>query len=201
LTDIGLFVNLEVWTGLPGCINFYIGGVMNITISFRHIEPNDNLKRYAEEKISKLQKYIEVPLDVHVVLSLERKYRQRVDVMFTINGVVINAHEVMDDMYAAIDKILDKLERRLTKYWDKLKKYREIKPKRTNIAEEQKISKIIVSRTIDAKPIDPEEAVMQLEASGDSFMIFRDRESDNVCVVYKRKDGGFNLIETTGKTL
>ena len=174
---------------------------MDITVSFRHIDPDDNLKRYAEEKITKLQKYIEIPLDVHVVLSLERKYRQRVDVMFTINGVVINAHEVMDDMYAAIDSILDKLERRLTGYRDKLKKYREVKPKRSTPALEEVDSKIIFTRTIDAKPVDPEEAVMQLEASGDSFMIFRDRESDNVCVVYKRKDGNFGLIETTGKTL
>ena len=174
---------------------------MDITISFRHIDPDDNLKKYAEEKITKLQKYIEVPLDVHVVLSLERKYRQRVDVMFTINGVVINAHEVMDDMYAAIDSILDKLERRLTRYRDKLKKYREVKPKQSTPASEEVGSKIIVTKTVDAKPMDPEEAVMQLEASGDSFMIFRDRENDNVCVVYKRKDGNFSLIETTGKTL
>ena len=115
--------------------------------------------------------------------------------------MVINAHEVKDDMYAAIDTILDKLERRLTKYRDKLKKYREVKPKPSIRAADERPSKIIVSKTVDAKPVDPEEAVMQLEASGDSFMIFRDRESDNVCVVYKRKDGNFGLIETTGKTL
>jgi putative sigma-54 modulation protein len=94
------------------------------------------------------------------VLSLERKYRQRVDVMFTINGVVINAHEVMDDMYAAIDSILDKLERRLTRYRDKLKKYREVKPIRSTPALEEVGSKIIFTRTIDAKPVDPEEAVI-----------------------------------------
>jgi len=174
---------------------------MDITISFRHLDPDDNLKRYAEEKITKLQKYIEVPLDVHVVLSMERKYRFRVDVMFTLNGVVINAHEVMDDMNAAIDKILDKLERRLTTYRDKLKKYREAKPKRSAPSQKEVVSKIIVTKTIDAKPMDPEEAVMQLEASGDSFMIFRDRERGNVCVVHKRKDGNFSLIETAGKTL
>ncbi len=86
---------------------------MDITISFRHIEPDDSLKKYVEEKLSRLQKYVESPIDLHVVLSLERKYRQRVDVMFTLNGVVINAHEVMGDMHAAVDKILDKLETRL----------------------------------------------------------------------------------------
>ncbi len=172
---------------------------MDITISFRHLTPDESLKKYVEEKMGRLQKYVEVPLDVHVVLSLERKYRQRVDVMFTINGVVINAHEVQDDMYAAIDKILDKLERRLTKYRDKIKKNREAKGKVALAEGQEAVSRIIVTRTIDAKPMDPEEAVMQLEASGDSFIIFRDRERENVCVAYKRKDGNFGLIETAGR--
>lgn len=174
---------------------------MGTTISFRHIEPDESIRVYAEEKIARLQKYVEVPLDVHVVLSLERKYRQRVDVMFTLNGTVINAHEVSDDMRSAIDKILDKLERRLTRYRDKLRKYREVRPSYTTSFEEEGRAKIIITRTIDAKPMDPEEAVMQLEASENSFMIFRDREKGNVCVVYKRRDGNFSLIETTGKTV
>jgi putative sigma-54 modulation protein len=173
---------------------------MDIVISFRHLSPDENIRKYAEEKIAKLQKYVEVPLEVHVVLSLERKYRHRVDVMFTVNGVVLNAHEVMDDMYVAIDKILDKLERRLTRYRDKLKKNRENKAKQIASPREEAESKIILSSTINAKPMDPEEAVMQLEASGDTFMIFRDRERDNVCVIYRRKDGNFSLIETAGKT-
>ena len=103
---------------------------MDITTSFRHVDTSEDVRQYVEEKLSRLQKYVETPLDIHVVISLERKYRQRIDVMFTINGVVINAHEVMDDIYAAIDKILDKLERRLTKYRDKVKAYRENKSKR-----------------------------------------------------------------------
>ena len=174
---------------------------MGTIISFRHIEPDESIRLYAEEKMTRLQKYVEVPLDVHVVLSLERKYRQRVDVLFTLNGTVINAHEVSDDMRSAIDKILDKLERRLTRYRDKLRKYREVRPSYTTSFEEEGSAKIIISRTLDAKPMDPEEAVMQLEASENSFMIFRDREKGNVCVVYKRKDGNFSLIETTGKTV
>jgi putative sigma-54 modulation protein len=173
---------------------------MEIIISFRHLHSNEAIKEYVEEKMARLQKYVETPLDVHVVLSLERKYRHRVDVMFTINGVVINAHEVMDDMYAAIDKILDKLERRLIRYRGKLKKYREGKQKQTPAEWAVTKPNIIVTRTISAKPMDAEEAAMQLDASGDSFMIFRDRESDNICVIYKRKDGNLSLIEATGKT-
>ena len=174
---------------------------MDITTSFRHVDSSEDIRRYVEEKLSRLQKYVETPLDIHVVISLERRYRQRIDVMFTINGVVINAHEVMDDIYAAIDKILDKLERRLTKYRDKVKEYRETKSKRplSSPAPAAEESGIIVSRTVDAKPMDPEEAVMQLKASGDMFMVFRERERDNVCIVYKRKDGKFSLIETAGK--
>lgn len=172
---------------------------MDITISFRHLDPDESVKKYAEEKIARLQKFVEVPLDVHAVLSLERKYRHRIDVMFTLNGVVINAHEVMDDMHAAIDKILDKLERRLTRYRDKLKKYRENKPKRSITTQEETGSKIIITKTINAKPMDPEEATMQLEASGDSFIIFSNTENSNICLAYRRKDGNFGLIETTGK--
>jgi putative sigma-54 modulation protein len=172
---------------------------MDITISFRHIDADEEIKVYIEEKMARLQKHIETPLDVHVVLSLERKYRHRVDVMFTINGVVINAHEVMDDTRAAVDKILDKLERRLTKYRDKLKKYREAKTKRSVAKGEPEESDIIITKMLDAKPMDPEEATMQLRASGDNFIIFRESERDNVCIVYKRKDGKYSLIETVGK--
>lgn len=172
---------------------------MDITTSFRHIATSEDVKRYVEEKLSRLQKYVETPLDIHVVISLERKYRQRIDVMFTINGAVINAHEVAEDIYAAIDMILDKLERRLTKYRDKMKQYREGKPKRSSASAEPDVSEIIITNTIEAKPMDPEEAVMQLKASGDTFMVFRERERDTVCIVYKRRDGKFSLIETVGK--
>jgi putative sigma-54 modulation protein len=174
---------------------------MDITISFRRIAPDDSLKKYVEEKLSRLKKHVESPLDVHVVLSLERKYRQRVDVMFTLNGVVVNAHEVQADMRAAVDAIVDKLETRLSRYRDKVKQYREGKPKYAPSGVEEQTSRIIMLRTIDAKPMDPDEARMQLTASGDGFIIFRDIERGNVCVMYKRKDGNFGLIETTGRAL
>lgn len=174
---------------------------MDITTSFRHINADDVLRKYVEEKLSRLQKYVEASLDVHVVLSLERKYRHRVDVVCTMNGVVINAHEVMNDMYAAVDSIVDTLEARLKRYRDKVKRYREERPKRSNEGQEEDISSIIAVRTIDAKPMDPEEAVMQLRASGNSFIIFRDTERGNVCVMYKTRDGNFNLIETAGRAV
>ena len=172
---------------------------MDISISFRHITPDETLKRYVEEKLSRLQKYVETPLDVHVVLSVERTYRHRLDVMFTLNGVVINAHEVMTDMYAAVDSIVDKLEGRLKRYRDKIKRYREGKPKVTATAPEEEGTRIFVTKPVDAKPMDPEEAAMQLAASGNNFIIFRDIERGNVCVMYKRRDGNYGLVETMGR--
>ncbi len=175
---------------------------MDITISFRHLASDEGLKKYVEEKLSRLQKYVETPLDLHVVLSVERKYRQRVDVTFALNGVVINAHEVMNDMYPAVDKVLDKLEMRLARYSDKVRQYREGKSKKSASAElEERAAQIIRLRSMDAKPMDPEEAKMQLGASGDGFIIFRDIDKGNVCVMYKRKDGNFGLIETAGRAL
>ena len=172
---------------------------MDISISFRHVTPDDTLKQYVEEKLVRLQKYVETPLDLHVVLSVERTYRQRVDVMFTLNGVVINAHEVMDDMYAAVDRIVDKLEARLKRFREKVKRYRETKPKFVSRALEEEGAKIFVTKPVDAKPMDPEEAAMQLAASGNNFIIFRGIERGNVCVMYKRKDGNYGLIETAGR--
>jgi len=172
---------------------------MDISISFRHVTPDDTLKRYVEEKLVRLQRYVETPLDLHVVLSVERTYRQRVDVMFTLSGVVINAHEVMDDMYAAVDRIVDKLEARLKRFREKVKRYRETKPKFVSRTFEEEGAKIFVTKPVDAKPMDPEEAAMQLAASGNNFIIFRGIERGNVCVMYKRRDGNYGLIETAGR--
>ncbi len=172
---------------------------MDLSISFRHVTPDETLKRYVEEKLARLQKYVETPLDVHVVLSVERTYRQRIDVMFTLNGAVINAHEVMDDMYAAVDRIVDKLEVRLKRFREKVKRYREAKPEFVGAALEDEGAKIFVTKPVDAKPMDPEEAAMQLGASGNNFIIFRGVERGNVCVMYKRKDVNYGLIETTGR--
>ena len=172
---------------------------MDLSISFRHVTPDETLKRYVEEKLVRLQKYVETPLDVHVVLSIERTYRQRIDVMFTLNGAVINAHEVMDDMYAAVDRIVDKLEVRLKRFREKIKRYREAKPQFVGAVPEEEGAKIFVTKPVDAKPMDPEEAAMQLAASGNNFIIFRGIERGNVCVMYKRKDGNYGLIETAGR--
>ncbi|MCS7280667.1 MAG: ribosome-associated translation inhibitor RaiA [Desulfobacterota bacterium] len=174
---------------------------MEISISFRHMEPSDYLKQYVEEKLKRLERYVEAPLDAHVVMSVERKHLKRIDVMLNLNGIVINAQEVMDDMRAAIDKILDKLERRLKRYREKIRKMREKRKKREEPLAEEEIERVVIRKNIDLKPMDVEEAILQLEASGNNFVVFKDRENDHVCVLYKRKDGNFSIIETRGRAV
>lgn len=173
---------------------------MEISISFRHLASSDYLKAYVEEKLRRLERYVDEPLEAHVVFSSERKHQKRVDVMLNMNGVIINAQEVMDDIRAAIDKIVDKLERRLKRYREKIRKIRE--KRRTELPEEEReLKNLVIRKNINLKPMDVEEAILQLKASGNSFLVFRDRDNDTVCVLYKRRDGNFNIIETRGRAL
>jgi putative sigma-54 modulation protein len=171
---------------------------MEISISFRHMEPNGYLKSYVEEKLKRLERYVETPIDAHVVLSSEKKYRNKVDVILNLDGIIINAEEVKDDMRAAIDEILDKLERRLKRYREKVRKIRE-KRKKETFGEKEESGRLVLRKDISPKPMDVEEAILQLEASGNSFLVFKDRENEKICVLYKRKDGNFGMIETGGR--
>jgi putative sigma-54 modulation protein len=92
---------------------------MQLDITFKNIDPTDALKDYASKRLSKLDKYIEKPSEVHVVLSVEKR-RHKADVTLSADGVVINAVEITEDMYSAIDMVMDKLERQIKKHKEKL---------------------------------------------------------------------------------
>jgi putative sigma-54 modulation protein len=164
-----------------------------VTVTFRHLEADERLKAYAEEKFQRLRRYVDVPLDIHMVVSRERRHILKVDVMFMVNGIVVNAHEKADDAFAATDAVVDKLERRLTRYREKLRRYREQR-QAEKVALGQKVS--IFRKRIDAKPMDIEEAILQLKASRNNFILFRERENGGICLLYRRKDGNLNVIET-----
>lgn len=170
----------------------HLGGDM-VSVTFRHLDVDERLRSYAEEKLQRLGKYVEVPLDIHMVLSLERRYIFKVDVMFMVNGIVINAHERSDDAFAAVDAIVDKLERRLTRYREKLRRYREASKGFKGKAEEREA---VFKKRVEAKPMDIEEAILQLKASRNKFILFRERQTGGVCLLYRRRDGNFNVIET-----
>ena len=175
---------------------------MDISVTFRHMKPTESVRIYAEEKLSKIKRYLDAPIDAHVVLSVE-KFRHIADVTLSVNGVLIKGIEETDDMYSAIDQVMDKLEAQVKKSRSKIRNRRSESRKGGNTFKKEESSEegslipdtlsIEVER-LTAKPIDPEEAAMQLSASQQDFLVFRNSRSEEINVIYKRKDGNLGLV-------
>ena len=176
---------------------------MDISVTFRHMQPTESLKNYAEEKLSKIKRYLDFPLEAHVVLSVE-KFRHIADVTLSVNGTWIKGIEETDDMYSAIDQVMDKLEKQVKKYLSKIRNRRtenrkgeetlDVEETEEDVAFGLSGPSIEVEKMI-AKPMDPEEAAMQLFNSQQDFIVFRNSRSEEINVIYKRKDGNLGLIE------
>jgi putative sigma-54 modulation protein len=170
---------------------------MNIIITGRHLELTHNLKDYAEEKISKFKKYLNNISEATITLSVE-KYRHKAEVLLKANGVMIQAESITGEMYSSIDEVVEKLERQVKKYKEKLGSHRKGEEKTTMIrTSEDRTPSIIRKKSFDIKPMSPEEAVMQMELLDNNFFVFTNASSGEVNVLYRRKDGHFGLIEPT----
>jgi len=179
---------------------------MDITVTFRHVDSTESLKEYAEEKLSKMDKYFDYPVEAHVVLAVE-KFRPIADVNLNVNGAVIKAEEETEDMYSSIDQVMDKIEKQVKRYRDKRIKRRpeSRKPegsRRVGDSDEGGDTlpdepSIEVEKLV-AKPMDPEEAAMQFSILQQDFLVFRNSRSNEINVIYKRKDGNYGLIEPAG---
>jgi len=176
---------------------------MEITVTFRHTEPIESLRAYAEEKVSKIRKYLDVPLDAHIVLTVE-KFRHIADVTLSLNGTPIKAVEETGDMYSAIDQVMDKLENRVKKHLSKIRDHRQEvgKAQPESLADESAEAAalsleepVIEVEKMVAKPMDPEEAAMQLNLMKQDFLVFRNAKSREINVIHKRSDGNLGLIE------
>jgi putative sigma-54 modulation protein len=173
---------------------------MDITVTFRHVDPTESLKTYAEEKLSKIDKYFDYPTEAHVVLTAE-KFRRIADVTLNVNGAVIKAEEETEDMYSAIDQVMDKIEVQVKRYRDKTRNRRNKSenPLGGGPADEGADSIVdepgIIVEKLVAKPMDPEEAAMQFTMSQQDFLVFRNSRSGDINVIYKRKDKNLGLIE------
>jgi putative sigma-54 modulation protein len=106
---------------------------MAISVTFRNIEPDEKLKTYAEDKISKITKYTDLPFNAHIVLSV-RKFRNQADVSINLNGAAIKGSEETDDMYSAMDQVMDKIERQVKRHIAKSKNYRSLKQRNSKRA-------------------------------------------------------------------
>jgi len=176
---------------------------MDITVTFRHMEPMESLRDYAEDKVSKIKKYLDFPMEAHIVLTVE-KFRHQADVTVDVNGTRLKAVEETGDMYSAIDQVMDKIEKQVKRHISKMRSRRSENQKGEEgvIDEETEAIKMLAQdepvievEKMVAKPMDPEEAAMQLTMSRQDFLVFRNALSSEINVIYKRADGNLGLIE------
>ena len=172
---------------------------MRITISGKNINVTQGLKDAIYDKLGKLEKYFTPETEAIVTLGVE-KNRQKIEVTIPVKGSVIRAEQVSDDMYVSIDLVQEIIERQMRKYKTRLvnknrggsnfqKAYIEMD------VEDPDEVQIVRSKKFAMKPMDPEEACVQMELLGHSFFVFRNAETDDVNVVYKRKGNTYGLIE------
>ncbi len=177
-------------------------GIMRITITGRNIELTDGIKAAVESKLGKLEKYFTPDTDVFVTLSVEKE-RQKIEVTIPIKGHIIRSEQVSNDMYVSIDLVEEVIERQLTRYRKKLAS------KKMNMADnfssdfidadleddDDEEIKIVRTKRFGMKPMYPEDACIQMELTGHDFFVFRNAETDEVNVVYRRKGSTYGLIE------
>ncbi|HEX9779132.1 MAG TPA: ribosome-associated translation inhibitor RaiA [Geopsychrobacteraceae bacterium] len=181
---------------------------MQIAVTFRHMETSDPVRNYVEEKLARVKKYIEEPIDAQVVLSVQ-KIVHRAEVTMVAKGLTMKSVEETSDMYAAIDLMVDKIERQLKRYKEKLKKHKNPHGGVSRQVEMSVLSapsvdegnpepEIIRSHSFSVKPMSVEEAVMQMDLLHKDFLVFTDDRSEEMNVVYRRKDGNYGLIVPQG---
>lgn len=163
----------------------------------------DSIKNYVETKLDRLNKYFTEDDLTANVLTKVRGNRQIVEVTIPTDKFILRSEEENEDLYAAIDLVSDKLERQIRKNKTKLSKRNKINNKYEYLNFNYEIDKdeedegnIVKRKHFDMKPMDEEEAMLELELLGHEFFVYKDMHTNNVCVLYKRKNGGYGLIET-----
>jgi putative sigma-54 modulation protein len=171
---------------------------MNIIVTGRHLEVTSALKTYAEKKIKKIGRYLSNISEAVVTISVE-KYRHKAEVLLKVNGVLIQAEGVTGEVYSSIDEVVEKLERQIKKYKEKLVSHRKSEGKagaiESNVAATAEESRIIKNKRFELKPMSPDEAAMQMDLLDKNFFVFTNDNSGDINVIYRRRDGNFGLIE------
>jgi len=171
---------------------------MNTSVRFKNLEPSDALRSYVSEKLDRLEKYFNGPAEANVVLSIE-KFRHSAEINIVGDRLTINGKEETEEMYAAIDMVLDKLEVQIKKSKQKSRDYRSKSKAGSPISDEGLDSVAGTPRVrvqpIEYKPMDVDEAVMQMDLINSSFLVFTNARTDTVNVLYRQKDGNYGLIQ------
>lgn len=181
---------------------------MEISVKGKNIDVTGALRGYAEKRVGKLEKFFEVgPITAQVLLSVEGD-RHVVEVTLQVNGLLLRGEQKTTDMYASIDGVVEKIERQIDKYKTRInrKLLGEVKSAgasggaRPNEEEEEMklgfgTGKVVRTKRFAIKPMSVEEAIMQMELLGHDFFVFSNARTEEVNVIYKRRDGDYGLIE------
>ena len=172
---------------------------MKFIISGKNIEVTEGLRKAINEKLGKLERYFTPETEIHVTLSVEKE-RQKIEVTIPVKGNIIRSEQVSSDMYVSIDLVEEVIERQLRKYKTKIvnKQQGTGNSQKTFVEDdfiEDEDVKIIRTKRFGIKPMYPEDACVQMELLGHNFFVFRNAETDEVNVVYKRKGNTYGLIE------
>ena len=181
---------------------------MNFSIRGQQIEVTDALKDYVDKKLSRLEKYFDAPptSEGYVTLNVIRGLHT-VEVTIPLPGVMLRAEDRSDDMYASIDAVVDKLERQIRKHKTKLnRKFRQEGSLKTLFVEDSAAAvrseeedtddlEVVRNKRFNLKPMDVEEAILQMNMIGHNFFVFNNIDTSEISVVYKRDDGKYGLIE------
>jgi putative sigma-54 modulation protein len=172
---------------------------MNLQVRGRNIEVTDALKNYVLKRVGKLDKYLDNAVDAMAIMSVEKGIH-RIEVTIPLNGMYLRGEEGTGDMYSSIDLVVEKLEKQINKYKGKLSRRGvrfagEPRYVPSTPVEEDDTPRLVRTKRFAIKPMPAEEAVLQMNLLGHSFFVFSNAETEQVNVVYKRKDGNYGLIE------
>ncbi|MBM4294758.1 MAG: ribosome-associated translation inhibitor RaiA [Deltaproteobacteria bacterium] len=168
---------------------------MQVSVTFRQIDPSEALKNYVTDRLKKLKRYLEGPVEVHVVLGLE-KFRHLADITINSNGRVIKGREENVDMYAAIDLVMDKIDMQLKKLRERLRdKGDRSRPGAAASSVEEAEGPQIRRRRVEVPALQVDDAVEMLQGGGREVLVFTDVATGGLKVLYRRQDGVFQLVE------
>ncbi|HEV8321105.1 MAG TPA: ribosome-associated translation inhibitor RaiA [Myxococcota bacterium] len=184
---------------------------MDISVTFRHMEPTEALKDYAREKLDRIKKFMRRPIEAHVVFSVEKHYHIA-EVTLRVNGIAIRGRERTEDMYSSIDAVVDKLDYQVRRYKERLRDHHaHEKPAPDAVAvalvehqvvasedhkDESAITRVVKTEKVPAELMLLDDAIMHMDLSNEPFMVFTNLANNRVCVLYRMGEGNYGLIET-----
>ena len=174
---------------------------MKLIITSKNFTPSETFKNKLEKKMEKLDKYFSKETVVNVMLTGEKNNRQKMEATINAGGLIFRAEDTNTDIYYCLDNVIDKLSSQMSRFKNKLiKKHKDQKeifladvPETADVIEE---TKVVKTKRFALNPMTTDEAILQMELLGHNFFVFKDAETNAVCVVYKRAEGDYGVLVT-----